>query len=103
MDEINWLNIIKWILIVLLAGFIGQFGKTYAKHLMEKTRAMKGKSAERKHEAVISSGESKEERLPPPQGRDVSSGQTKAMAKQEKKVAKALVKQKKKEVKVPEK
>jgi hypothetical protein len=32
-----WL-VLKWILVVLAAGFVGQFGKAFATHLMRRTR-----------------------------------------------------------------
>jgi hypothetical protein len=32
-----WL-VLKWILVVAAAGFIGQFGKSFAKHLMQKAQ-----------------------------------------------------------------
>ena len=37
-------EVLKWILIVLIAGFIGQFGKTMSHHVMEyfKKRRQKG-------------------------------------------------------------
>ncbi len=38
-QDIDFLKIVLWVLIVLLAGFIGQFGKSFAKHLIEKTMA----------------------------------------------------------------
>jgi flagellar biosynthesis/type III secretory pathway M-ring protein FliF/YscJ len=41
MSDIDYLRIIKWVLIVLLAGFIGQFGKSFAKYIMERTRRKK--------------------------------------------------------------
>jgi hypothetical protein len=36
-------SVMKWVLLVLLAGFVGQFGKTFAQHLLRKIR--KGKEA----------------------------------------------------------
>ena len=38
------LEVLKWVLIVLIAGFIGQFGKTMSHHVMEyfKKRRQKG-------------------------------------------------------------
>ena len=38
MTDLDYLRIIKWVLIVLLAGFIGQFGKTFAKAWLCKRR-----------------------------------------------------------------
>ncbi len=38
MSEIDPYTVVKWIMIVLAAGFIGQFGKTFAQYLMRRTR-----------------------------------------------------------------
>jgi len=38
LDVSTW-SILQWALVVLVAGFIGQFGKSFAKFLMEKIRA----------------------------------------------------------------
>jgi hypothetical protein len=38
MSEIDPYTVVKWIFIVLAAGFIGQFGKTFAQYLMRRTR-----------------------------------------------------------------
>ena len=100
MTDLDYLRIIKWVLIVLLAGFIGQFGKTFAKHLMEKTR-LKKKGAAPKLEAEVppSGGKGETERgsgTPAPPPFAISPEEH---AKQEKKLAKGLVKQKKKESK----
>lgn len=98
MPDLDYLRIIKWVLIVLLAGFIGQFGKSLAKHLMEKARLKKKGSAPKAEEPASIVGSHTErtlgiqEPLPPP-----TSAEEKA--KQEKKLAKTLAKQKKKEAK----
>jgi hypothetical protein len=34
-------SVMKWVLLVLLAGFVGQFGKTFAQHLLRKIRKEK--------------------------------------------------------------
>lgn len=39
-----WL-VLKWILVVLAAGFIGQFGKAFATHLIQRARERKKKDA----------------------------------------------------------
>jgi len=45
LDVSTW-SILQWALVVLVAGFIGQFGKSFAKFLMEKLNAaQKGKTA----------------------------------------------------------
>jgi len=36
--DIDWPEILKWILVVLAAGFIGQFGKRLADYLLERRR-----------------------------------------------------------------
>jgi len=97
MNDINWLNILKWVLIVLLAGFIGQFGKSFAKHLMEKARL------KRETEAMTSQERLKEVDAINDQGKTDLPEEAKERAKQEKKLAKALAKQKKKEAKALEK
>lgn len=38
MGDIDWLQILKWVLVVLAAGFIGQFGKRLADHLLAHRR-----------------------------------------------------------------
>ena len=102
MPDLDYLRIAKWVLIVLLAGFIGQFGKSLAKHLMEKARLKK----EVLHQA--------EETTSPPVGehiegspdgmKELSAGAVREVfqeeeAKQKKKLAKALAKKKKKAAK----
>jgi hypothetical protein len=39
-----WLAL-KWVLVVLAAGFIGQFGKSFAKHLMQKAQERRKQDA----------------------------------------------------------
>ncbi len=39
LDIKTW-SILQWILVVLAAGFIGQFGKSFAKFIMTKARPM---------------------------------------------------------------
>lgn len=41
MNDLDYWNIIKWVLIVLLAGFIGQFGKSMAKYFMAKGKELR--------------------------------------------------------------
>jgi len=86
MADLDYLRIIKWVLIVLLAGFIGQLGKSFAKHLLEKVRSKKKGSVPTF------------EGTPP----TTSTGITEK-TKEDKKLAKTLAKQKKKEAKALEK
>ena len=34
-------SVMKWVLLVLLAGFVGQFGKTFAQHILRNIRKEK--------------------------------------------------------------
>jgi len=108
MNEVDYLKILKWVLIVLLAGFIGQFGKSLAKHLMEKARLKKEKLAFREAEiqepeVKASPEESIKEDLSTKMDEDPDLEQVKEDAKMGKKALKTLVKQKKKEAKLPKK
>jgi len=97
--DFDYLRIAKWVLIVLLAGFIGQFGKSLAKHLMEKARLKKqvlSQSEETMHapggEHIKGSPTGVKE-LPTDAGQDISQED---QTKQDKKLAKTLAKQRKK-------
>lgn len=103
MNGVDFWQIMKWVLIVLVAGFIGQFGKTLAKHLMEKAKAKKGEapSGAEKTEVIVEKIGGKD--LSPKIPEDMPPEQAEERAKQEKKALKALAKQKKKEAKLTEK
>ncbi len=103
MTELDYLRIIKWALIVLLAGFIGQFGKSLAKHLMEKARLKKKGLALKAEETARTPGREHIEgspagvkELPTSTGQDISPEEK---VKREKKLVKTLAKQEKKETK----
>ena len=72
--------VMKWVLLVLLAGFVGQFGKTFAQHLLRKIRKEK--------EAPAKESPADEKRM---------IRETSVLT--DKKLLKTLAKQKKKEVK----
>jgi hypothetical protein len=97
-----WL-VLKWILVVLAAGFIGQFGKAFATYLMRRTRERK------EHEAQGPPGTTPEAAEPPrpalqqksfpvqpatepPVRMKDDKKQKKALAKQQKKLLKKLFK-----------
>lgn len=44
LNDVSTWSILKWVLLVLLAGFIGQFGKTMAQAIMAKVRARRTRS-----------------------------------------------------------
>ena len=102
-NGIDFWQTMKWVLIVLIAGFIGQFGKTLAKYIMERLRAGKGEasSGTEKQRVIIETAGEKD--LSPKIPEDMPPEQAEERAKQEKKALKALAKQKKKEAKLTEK
>jgi hypothetical protein len=73
-------SVMKWVLLVLLAGFVGQFGKTFAQHLLRNIRKEK--------EAPAKESPADEKRM---------IRETSVLT--DKKLLKTLAKQKKKEVK----
>jgi hypothetical protein len=89
MIDIDYQQVILWILIVLAAGFIGQFGKSFATHLITVARKKKNLSETEKPE--ISVQQSEEKKSP------VSVSETNGIqAKSEKKALKAQIKLRKK-------
>lgn len=77
-------SVLKWVLAALAAGFVGQFGRSFAIHLIQRRRAKKADSVPGSR--------------PPGESRDaqVETRQLEAEAKLEKKRAKAEVKRLKK-------
>ena len=47
MTEYDPWNILKWVLLVLAAGFVGQFGKTLAQYLMRRAKEKAAAAARR--------------------------------------------------------
>jgi hypothetical protein len=90
MNDIDYQQVIKWVIIVIAAGFLGQFGKSFATYLIERARKKKAHAASEKLVGVVS---------PPgePVPRASMSETTEAEGKAEKKAGKALVKLRKKE------
>jgi hypothetical protein len=90
MNDIDYQQIIKWVVIVIAAGFLGQFGKSFATYLIERARKKKAHAASVKLEGSVS---------PPtePDPQAYTSETTAARGKAEKKAGKALVKLRKKE------
>ena len=90
MNDIDYQQVIKWVLIVLAAGFIGHFGKSFAEYLLARTRKKKTLADEEKSEVFVKQqGETKSS--------TAMSETTGTMAKAEKKALKAAIKLKKKE------
>ena len=99
-DTITFAEAMKWALVVLVAGFIGQFGRKFAEYLIDRAR----RKRKLKEETAAAQGESsnseraKKEPLPEKAPETVLSAEedAKERQKQEKKKAKALSKQIKK-------
>jgi hypothetical protein len=77
-------NVLKWVLAALVAGFIGQFGKSFALRIIER----------RRRERALQS----QEAAPEPAAVEAERDRLEARAKIEKKRAKAEVKRMKKSV-----
>jgi len=100
-DIFTW-KIIKWVVIVLVAGFIGQFGKTFAQHVIDWFRRRRTD-----HRETLRPSEDEQISYPPkPAGerqiqeeRLLESPVNDAALKLQKKETKALLKAKKKEAK----
>lgn len=106
LDAVTLSTVLKWALVVLVAGFIGQFGRKFAEYLIERARIKKNRSG---LEPVKSRSSEAQENLPAEGGGEIArnekreeasdpSKEEKERLKAEKKAAKALIKQKKKEV-----
>jgi hypothetical protein len=90
MNEIDYQQIMKWVLIVLVAGFIGQFGKTFATYLIERAKKKKLLAAsERLSDSIEQPGEA----APTATMTETTEERVKA----EKKMLKSLIKLRKKE------
>lgn len=79
-------TILKWAVMILITGFIAQFGKQFATFIIGKVRSIRGKkTGERKSEHADNA----------PPAPDAAAAE-KARIKMEKKLAKAAAKEKKK-------
>ena len=99
LEYINTWSVLKWIVLVLIAGFIGQFGKSYAKHLIERFRKKPTQTPPPGNVPVYRPPEGparREDNLPPAPGQ---TGLSKEEAKLRKKELKAELKREKKEAK----
>jgi hypothetical protein len=89
MNDIDYQQVIKWILIVLAAGFIGHFGKSFAVYLIATARKKQNLADEERSEAFV--------KQPGETTSSATSETAETRARAEKKALKALVKLKKKE------
>jgi hypothetical protein len=88
-----WL-VLKWILVVLAAGFVGQFGKAFATYLMRRTRQPMEPSLQSLPEAGSKGAlpESPALQQIPSAGQEEEKREMKVQAKQQKKALKSLKK-----------
>lgn len=94
MADVDYFQILKWILIVLSAGFIGQFGKSLATYLMKKARVSRTAKTSPEAPTELPKQTKGETPTAPPFPEPKES-----QAKADKKAAKALIKIRKKESK----
>jgi hypothetical protein len=103
-DGVVWLAV-KWAVIVLVAGFIGQFGKAFASHLIGRARLRKPGSPQNPPGMALKEDASPraalQQELPPGQAEKIpapaqSATEPAVMLKNDKKQMKALAKQQKK-------
>lgn len=92
MNGIEFRPIVKWILIVLAAAFIGQFGKVFANYLLKRIKAGKTVGPSQKNDVPLTPGKRSGADRP-----EDTAGRSGVDAKTEKKALKALLKLRKKE------
>ena len=54
MNDIDYRQITKWIIIVIVVGFPGQFGKSFVPYLIERVRKKEARAASKKSELFVS-------------------------------------------------
>jgi hypothetical protein len=103
MDIASVWSVMKWVLLVLLAGFVAQFGKSMAQYIMKKTRKVPPTASPAIPPAGLSSSSPPETTMPavPSAPESASGGDAeKSMPPvMDKKLLKAMIKRKKKEAK----
>ena len=104
MDAVDIWSIMKWVLLVLFAGFIAQFGKAMAQSVLRKVGKVKPPAAVSPAESPVNLSSSDRQMIVTPPDHSVT-GDTMEKASRmttavtDKKLTKALAKQKKKETK----
>jgi hypothetical protein len=83
MNDIDYQQIIKWIIIVIVVGFPGQFGGSFAPCLIERVRKKKAHAASEKSEVSVSQPAEQDQRK-------AMIDTTEAQGKAEKRAAMAL-------------
>lgn len=98
LEYISTWSALKWIVLVLIAGFIGQFGRMTAEAIVKKIRQRR---AEKPHSSSKTKNlqDSKNESVSLSAGTEIAAEQLRDAEKLEKKRIKAISKARKKEVK----
>ena len=100
MQDFDYMRVVKWVLIVLAAGFIGHFGKALAEYLI--ARARRRRARDQGNESQTAAAKSEEiapsVKTPGSSGTNPvsDSAETKTRSKAEKKALKADLKLRKK-------
>lgn len=93
LNQIDFYKVLFWVIIVLVAGFIGQFGKSFATYIMNRLRKKPPRAAAPEQAGQIGSGND--------QGPDAAPSLSPAPSEEESKIRKkelkAELKRKKKE------
>jgi len=90
MNDADYQQVIKWVLIVLAAGFIGHFGKSLAEYLLARARKKRALADEEKSDVFV--------KQPGEKPSSVTMSETSEVGtKAEKKAIKAIIKLRKKE------
>jgi len=93
LDYISTWSVMKWVILVLIAGFIGQFGRMTAEAIVAKVRARRNRSKQKKTNGAPTVTLAANPTASLPESTQLSVDE----AKLEKKRLKALAKAKKKE------
>jgi hypothetical protein len=103
MEAVDIWQVMKWVLLVLLAGFIAQFGKAMAQAIMKKVGKKSPASVSHAETQRLPSSLPQQTIVTPPghpvSGADMEETPQLATATTDKKLIKAVSKQKKKEMK----
>jgi hypothetical protein len=96
-NQIDFYKVLFWVIIVLVAGFIGQFGKSFAKFIMERFGKKPPRPAEPHRPPQVEGGQKKDIPSPPVAAPSAESALSKDESKIRKKEIKAELKRRKKE------
>jgi len=97
LNQIDFDKVLFWVIIVLVAGFIGQFGKSFAKYIMERFGKKPPRTVEPHLPSQVEGGPKKEIPPQPDTAPSAESSLSKDESKIRKKELKAELKRKKKE------